>query len=314
MWPSSVQSSLLLCMLPLCADAARTLDSPKVLVTAPPSYAKRLRSFLEERGARVVSCPAVHTELLSRRDAKRLRRELLNGEYDYVAFTSRRGVEGAMRACGPRLGRRFARGRPTAIALGADADALGSYGVPRDRVLVPSKASPAGVVSLLRQRVPRKERATTTVLCPVPHIVGLSEPPVVPNFIASLRRAGFSCERTPAYTTRWPGPSRGARAAVQRLADFDAIAITSTAEAEGLKRFCDLYNVNLRRGHAAGVPIVVHGPVTAGGAQRCGVRVAAVNREFGSFAGLADTVMRVCALRLMGAWVLDVVDGSWLLD
>ena len=253
------------------ASALRRLEGATVLITTPSPYAARLKSALHAQGAAVVHLEAVRTELLHGGDQRKLRRALLidhrNG--DYVAFTSRRGIQGARRACGSQLTKAFTHGdKPfLAIALGADADALVACGVPHERVLVPRVASPAGIVAMLRARVPRAQRAATTVLCPVPRVVGLTEPPVVPRFLRALRRAGFGYARVDAYETRWPGAGRAARAATARLAvpgAIDAIAVTSTAEVEGLQRYCALYGVGLRR---AAVPLVAHGPVTAGGAR-----------------------------------------------
>ena len=306
---------MLLVRLLAVGAAPRSLDGTTILITAPPAYAGRLSSVLKDRGARVLSLPCVQTELLSGHEKRELRRELLGRECDYVAFTSRRGVEAAAGACGPQLCEAFGRGKPTAIALGADADALVARGVPRDRVLVPRSASPDGIVSMLRSRVRRRDRASTTVLCPVPRVDGLTEPRVVPRFVDALRRAGFRTERFPAYVTRWPGPDRAARSSVRRLqrpGEVDAIAITSTAEVEGLLRYCAWHGVQLPG--SALVPIVAHGPVTAAGARAMGVRVAAVNRNSHAFAGLADAIARTCARRLTGECLLALVDGAWLLD
>ena len=297
----------------LLAATHSSLEGTTILVTAPPAYASRLQRVLKSRGSSVVTCPTVQTELLRRRDQGQLRRDLLR-ECDFVAFTSRRGIEAAVRACGPRLCRQFRRGDSIPIALGADAEALVARGVPRDCILVPRRSTPAGIISMLRATVPRRQRRATTVLCPVPLVVDLSEPPVVPRFVYGLRRAGFDCARFPAYLTRWPGKSRSARRSVRMLADgrVDAIALTSTAEAEGLLRYCDEYSIALPSN--ADVPVVAHGRVTAGGARACGMRVAAFNRRPASFAGLADAIEAVLRRRRNGEWILEMVEESWLLD
>jgi uroporphyrinogen-III synthase len=271
---------------------------------------------LRARSITVVTCPTVETRLLGVLDQRALRKSLLEqtSPSTYIAFTSRMGIEGSMRACGPRLRAALRRGDLTAIALGADAEALIAHGVPRDRIISPKDASPSGIVEEMCMRVPRRFRTSTSIRCPVPRVVGLAEPPVVPKMVQELRRAGFSTSRFPAYETRWPGPSKRARRAMTRLAApdaIDAIALTSTAEAEGLLRLAELYGV---RRCVRDVPVVVHGPVTAAGARSIGLYPAAVNKRYATFAGLADTVDALCTRRIVGAWILRTLDESWLLD
>lgn len=311
------------------SSAIGDLCGATILVTAPPAYARRLQPLLEARGARVVRCPAVTTTLPTGRDAAALRRRLLSRRGalrgEYVAFTSRRGIEAAVRACGARRLRKALDARPSsssaeqppwAIALGADAGALVSAGMPPQRVLTPRRASPDGAVALLRARVPRKLRGATTVLCPIPCVAGLSEPAVVPAFLRALRKAGFAVEAFPAYSTRWPGPSRAAARAMRReLArpgGVDAIALTSTAEAEGLLRHARAHGVALPSG--ADTPVVALGPTTAAGARALGVRVDVVNRRYASFAGLADALAAVVRKRRLGRTLLALWEGEWLLE
>ena len=77
------------------ASALRRLEGATVLITTPSPYAARLKSALHAQGAAVVHLEAVRTELLHGGDQRKLRRALLidhrNG--DYVAFTSRRGIQ-----------------------------------------------------------------------------------------------------------------------------------------------------------------------------------------------------------------------------
>ncbi|XP_055829741.1 uncharacterized protein LOC129899020 [Solanum dulcamara] len=126
---------------------------------------------------------------------------------------------------------------PRIAALGKDAELLDRDFIQkmcenpeRIRILVPPIATPSGLVEALGLGLGRK------VLCPVPLVIGLDEPPVVPKFLEDLSKRGWIPVRLDAYETRWAG----AKCAVdvvrksEEECGFDAIVFTSTGEVEGL--------------------------------------------------------------------------------
>lgn len=276
----------------VCALASPSqLEGIRVLITAPPSYAPRLASHLESAGARVILLPTIVTEFLS--DDTTLRKTLLNQGRttpppDYVAFTSRRGIQAALRACRKeKLVNRFNKRVMQPIALGVDAEALSSAGVDHSFILTPEKTpTPQGIVELLCALVKPSERHHTRILCPIPLVSGgLTEPPVVPNFLQSLHDEGFvHVEAVHAYETSWTGPSAAAEEILTNADTVNVIAISSTAEAEGLLLLCQHYGVTLK------TKIAVHGPVTASGVEALGLDVDAVSQDSSSFRGMCHAV------------------------
>jgi len=234
-------------------------------------------------------------------DPDRLRPFLLPGALDpfaALAFTSRSGISAFARALSSSSHHPLADASAlpfTVAALGSDADLLdhaflsrlcGAAAGTRVSVLVPDVPTPAGLVEALGRGSGRR------VLCPVPDVVGLREPPVVPDFLAGLEAAGWVAVRAPAYTTCWAGP-RCAEALVDPdAAPLDAVVFTSTAEVEGLLKGLESAGWTWARltARCPGMVVAAHGPVTAGGARSLGVEVDVVSARFSSFHGVVDAL------------------------
>ncbi|CAN6182791.1 unnamed protein product [Urochloa humidicola] len=282
-----------------------SLAGRRVAFTTPQTggggaYGGRLGALLRQRGARPVPVPtiAVHPH-----DPDRLSPFLLPGALDpfaALAFTSRSGISAFSRAL-PSSHHPLsdpgadASALPfTVAALGSDADLLdgaflsrlcGDAGR-RVTVLVPDVATPAGLVEALGRGSGRR------VLCPVPEVVGLREPPVVPDFLAGLEAAGWVAVRAPAYATCWAGPGCAEALVAPDAAAPDAVVFTSTAEVEGLLKGLDAAGWSWARLRTRwpGMVVAAHGPVTAAGARSLGVEVDVVSARFSSFHGVVDAL------------------------
>jgi len=244
----------------------------------------------------------VPTVAVQPHDPDRLRPFLLPGALDpfaAIAFTSRSGISAFARAL-PTSHRPLSGSGASASALPFTVAALGSDANLLDRaflsrlcgdagtrvaVLVPDVATPAGLVEALGPGSGRR------VLCPVPDVVGLREPPVVPDFLAGLEAAGWVAVRAPAYTTCWAGPGCAGPLVDTDAAAPDAVVFTSTAEVEGLDAAG--WNWARLRARWPGMVVAAHGPVTANGARRLGVEVDVVSARFSSFHGVVDALATV---------------------
>jgi uroporphyrinogen-III synthase len=287
-----------------------SLAGRRVAFTTPQTdaggggYGGRLHAILRQRGARPVPVPTI---AIRAHDPDILRPFVAPGGLDAfaaLAFTSRSGISAFSRALLPSSSSSPAR-RPrhpvsdaatalpfTVAALGSDADLLDAAFLSRlcgdaggrVSVLVPDVPTPAGLVEALGSGSGRR------VLCPVPDVVGLREPPVVPGFLSGLEAAGWVAVRAPAYVTCWAGP-RCAEALVDAAAP-DAVVFTSTAEVEGLLKGLDAAGWSWPRLRARWPRIVVaaHGPVTADGVRRLGIEVDVVGARFSSFHGVLDAL------------------------
>lgn len=131
------------------------------------------------------------------------------------------------------------------------------------------------------------------VLCPVPRVVGLDEPQVVPDFLCDLRAAGWTPVRVDAYETRWAGPLC-AEGIVKGSEEggLDAVVFTSSAEVEGLLKSMEGFGLGFEglRRWCPRLVVAAHGPITAAGAERLGVKVDVVSSRFDSFQGVVDVL------------------------
>uniref|UniRef100_A0ACD5Y0H3 Uncharacterized protein n=1 Tax=Avena sativa TaxID=4498 RepID=A0ACD5Y0H3_AVESA len=262
-------------------------------------YGGRLDALLRQRGAHPLPVPTI---AIRAHEPDRLRPFLLPGALDpfaALAFTSRSGIAAFSRALPSSPSANLplsdaASALPfTVAALGSDADLLDyaflarlSRDAGRVAVLVPDVPTPAGLVAALGRGSGR------LVLCPVPAVDGLREPPVVPNFLAALEAAGWVAVRAPAYTTCWAGPGCAEVLVAPDAAVPDAIVFTSSAEVEGLLKGLDAAGWSWARIRTRWPDMVVaaHGPVTAEGVRRLGIEVDVVSSRFSSFHGVLDAL------------------------
>ncbi|KAM1508147.1 hypothetical protein ACFX10_017499 [Malus domestica] len=271
---------------------------PTVAFTTPPNYAARLAHLLTLKGFKPLSAPTLIVQPTPSTVAA-LKPHLSPPSLDLfsaVAFPSRTAVAAFSSAAAdvphPLLsphGDVF-----TVAALGKDSELIDDSFVhrlcpnpDRIRILVPLTATPNALVQSLEDGRGRR------VLCPVPLVVGLVEPPVVPHFLRDLEAKHWVPVRVNAYETRWAGPGC-AEEVVEKIEDeaLDAIVFTSTAEVEGLLKSFKEFGLDWEtaKSRCPKMLVAAHGPITAAGAQMLGVGVDLVSSQFGSFQGVVDAL------------------------
>ncbi|XP_042509271.1 uncharacterized protein LOC122084917 [Macadamia integrifolia] len=278
-----------------------------IAFTTPQNYAERLSHLIQINGAEPIWCPTIVVEPTPRTRAS-IRNFLLsspsqgdNGasrleDFSAIAFTSRTGIlafaESLAELENPPLAP--TDGGFTVSALGKDAELLTEEFLAmlcknpknRIRVLVPPKATPSSMVESLGAGHGRR------ILCPVPLVVGINEPPVIPDFLRALSERDWIPVRVSAYETRWAGPN-SAEVLLRRKERLDAIVFTSTGEVEGMLKSCrDLGfdDWGTVRERWPGLVVAAHGPVTALGAERLGVAVDVVSSRFDRFEGIVEAL------------------------
>ncbi|CAN4081786.1 unnamed protein product [Withania somnifera] len=272
-----------------------------IAFTTPQNYAARLSELIQLKGWTPLWCPTVIVE--STQQTISSIHHYLNypavflEEFSALAFTSRTGISAFSEALSINPTPPLAPNGEilTVSALGKDAELLDQdfigkmCGNPeRIRILVPPIATPSGLVETLGLGLGRK------VLCPVPLVIGLEEPPVVPKFLEDLSKRGWIPVRLNAYETRWAG----AKCALDVVAKseeecgFDAIVFTSTGEVEGLLKSLKEFGLDwsMVRRRCPRMVVAAHGPVTAAGAESLGVGIDVVSSNFGSFEGVVDAL------------------------
>lgn len=275
----------------LAAAASQPLNKRRIIVTSPRQYASKLCALLVAAGARPMWLPSIEiTALSDAADVAALDAALDDlSAYSHIAFTSKNGIQAVIqRLEEAHPGRAAEAVRASGIkvcALGADGEALLSSGFPVD--VLPAEASTRGLVAEL---VSRGEADGARVLCPTPKVTGgLTEPAVVPRFLAMLEEAGAAPVRVDAYVTQ-QGMSPAdveAEAALMRGGCVDAVVFTSTAEAQGLVHALGGADVLQDVIHRQGIVLAAHGPYTAAGVTSVtGLEVECIGRDFATFNGV----------------------------
>ncbi|WIA22644.1 hypothetical protein OEZ86_009619 [Tetradesmus obliquus] len=280
-------------------DVLATFDhlpllNKRILITAPRQYASKLTALLVDAGARPTWVPGVAISRLSEQQHwQQLDHSLQQLEsYSHLAFTSKNGILAVLERLaalhgGPEEAVQYVQQSGIKLcALGADGQVLRDAGL---QVHVsPKEASTKGLAAELAAT---SQAAGAHILCPVPHVAGgLVEPPIVPRFMDALAAAGADALRVPAYLTSLglPGPECCAKeAALLQQGYFDAIAFSSTAEAQGLCLLMDGKEAVVSAVQQHCTVLAAHGPYTAAGAgDVLGLPVPIVSRNFSTFNGL----------------------------
>lgn len=257
----------------------RPLAGRRVLITAPRTYALRFAQAILARGGLPILMPTIETALLDDYapldDCLRRR-----GDFGWIAFTSRNGIEALLYRC-EQLGLGVAALADCRLAaIGRDAERLAELGLGPD--LLPDEPSPGGIVAALG-RMPAS--AGRSILVPAPLVEGVAEPDVIPNFVAGLEAIGMRATRVPAYRTRLLDRARYAvELDLLRRGAIDAVAFSSAAEVAGFLAM--VAGPEDYRGCA----ICCFGPYTAANARQMGVAPTVVAADFSSFDGFAAAI------------------------
>jgi uroporphyrinogen-III synthase len=255
------------------------LYGKRILVTAPRNYASRLSEQIINKGGLPILMPTIETCLLDNYlvlDTALIKLD----EFDWIAFTSRNGIDAFFHRINV-LNIPLSRVKNCKLcAIGKDSERVLYFCGRID--LIPAEPSPEGIVSEFSKLPGIHEK---TVLVPVPEVVGVAEPDVVPKFISSLTKLGMEVTRAPAYTTRCLDKSiYGVELNLIRQGMIDAIAFSSTAEVESFLKM-----VNTKNDYESCV-VACFGPYTAANAQKLGVNVSIVSKDYSSFKGFAEAI------------------------
>lgn len=249
------------------------------MITAPRSYALRLAGALLDLGGLPLFMPTIATTLLE--DYTALDRCLAQRtSFDWIAFTSRNGIEALLHRC-VQLGLPATALQACRLAaIGQDAERLATQGLRVD--LLPAEPSPQGIVAELARL---SASAGQAILVPAPLVEGMPEPDIIPAFVAGLQQIGMHVTRVPAYRTRLL--DRGYyphELELIRRGAVDALAFSSAGEVAGFLAMVD------DPGDYRHCVIGCFGPYTAAQARRLGLAPAVVAEDFRSFAGFARAI------------------------
>ncbi|MEH2335668.1 uroporphyrinogen-III synthase [Nostoc sp.] len=255
------------------------LYGKRILVTAPRNYAYRLSEQIIKQGGLPVLMPTIETCYLS--NYTKLDAALNHiGEFDWIVFTSRNGITAFFQRMNDLNIPVSVVQKCQLCALGEDAESLSSFCGKVD--LIPTESSPAGIVAELAKLPQIHEKK---VLIPAPEVVGLPEPDVVPNLITDLQKLGIKVTPVPTYITQGLDASiYSIELNLMRQGMIDVIAFSSTAEVESF-----LTMVNSQSDYERCI-IACFGPYTTANAQKLGVDVSIVSKDYSSFEGFAEAI------------------------
>ncbi len=207
----------------------RPLSGQSVWLAAPDSRGGEWADAIAEQGADVRLVPAARIEAV--KDCDPLSEALLQlagGQaFDWVAFTSRNGVEHTCTHL-RRLGldaRAFARVKLAAVGS-ATAAALASHGLVAD--LVPEQPSSAGLLQALATVTNSQASPRRTILLPRSSRAGQ-------DLAEGLRGLGFAVVEAVAYRTRLPTAADADWQSRLRHRPPDAILFSSPSAVAGLR-------------------------------------------------------------------------------
>ncbi len=255
------------------------LYGKRILVTAPRNYAYRLSEQIIKKGGLPVFMPTIETCYLSNYTQLDTALDHID-EFDWIVFTSRNGITAFFHRMNDLDIPISVVEKCHLCALGKDAESLLSFCGKVD--LIPTEPSPAGIVAELA-KLPQIHQKK--VLIPAPEVVGLPEPDVVPNLITNLQQLGIEVTCVPTYITQGLNTSiYSIELNLMRQGMIDVIAFSSTAEVES---FLTMVNSQSDYEHCV---IACFGPYTTANAQKLGMNVSIVARDYSSFEGFAEAI------------------------
>lgn len=232
-------------------SARSSLDGRRVLLTRSAEDCAAWAAELERRGARAVLLPCIHTEGLDSPELRRALDEAL-ATADWLAFTSRRGVEAFMELRGG-----FEPALPSRCRIAVVGAATGAAA--RERLgrvdLVGKDGTGAGLAAALLAEGELRAR---------PHVVFAVAANAAPVPRQLLGAAGARCTRIEVYRTV-PAPEVERKRALSSLG-ADNVVLASPSAATGF-----VHQVEVD----AALPIYSIGPSTTKAARELGLAVAA---------------------------------------
>lgn len=255
------------------------LNGKRVLITAPRTYAKRLSEQIINIGGLPILMPTIETcELEDYTELDLSLQEI--AKYEWIAFTSRNGINAFFHRLSTLKFNLEILNNCCFCAIGQDAELLRELGHNVD--LIPKEPSPQGIINDLSKVTDIQGQ---NILVPAPQVIGITEPNVIPDFVAGLEKLGMNVTRIPSYITRClPKNLYTVELALIKQKLIDIIAFSSSAEVESFLQIID------DKSDYEGCTIACFGPYTAAHARNLGVNVSVVSQDFSSFQGFAEAI------------------------
>lgn len=248
-----------------------------ILITSPKGYSERFKDVFEESQLSPIAIPMIETVVPQ--DMPDIDKLLGNiRDYEYIAFSSRKAIESFYQKWNQN---RIDISHIKFCAIGKDTEyMIEKLGVVP--AVYPDEPSPMGIANKLGEERNIKGKKIAVL---VPEVKGIDEPDVVPDFLARLNETGMNVTRINAYITRTVDESEIEKAIyLISTKEVKCVAFTSSAEVEILLQHIEDKNI------LNDVAIACFGPYTSAFAQKKGLDVAIVAKDFGSFSGFLTAI------------------------
>lgn len=270
----NIKICLIACLFFISASLS---SQTEILITSPKGYSERFKNVFEESHLSPIAIPMIETVIPS--DMPDMDKLFANiGDYEYIAFSSRKAIESFYQKWHED---KIDISDIKFCAIGKDTEYMHEKLGVRP-TLYPDEPSPMGIANKLAEN---QHIANKKIAVLVPRVEGIEEPDVVPDFLAKLGEIGMDVTRIDAYITRSADKSK-----IQKAVDLisnrkvKCVAFTSSAEIEIL-----LQNIE-DKSILKNITVACFGPYTAAFAQKKGLNVSIVAKDFSSFSGFLEAI------------------------
>ena len=258
-----------------------------LLLTSPEGYARRLMKALADSPGtdrfRGVSRPMIQTDIhITSPDFRAFMHHL--ADFDYVAFSSRKAIEAFATALHEEQ-----LTLPEGLqlcAIGKDNEML-REALHVEPAFVAEEPSPMGIVRHLETL----SSAGLRIAVLAPEVIGMEEPPIVPDFVRGLAGIGMQPVRINAYRTQAASAEvlQDTARQIQQGA-YDAVVFTSGTE---IKVFLQMLPQGMDLSDfMQHLTVICYGPYTARCAAQYGLPVDFTSPAFGSFEELVGQIAK----------------------
>ena len=259
-----------------------------ILITSPEGYSERLKAALEVYNKdykpffNVICLPTISTQICPNCPEMI---EFLHAQdcYDYAFFASRKAIDSMREALQQQqvvLSKKIGY-----CAAGEDikymCEQLGVL-----PTFIPTEPSPMGIVEELKKDEANEGKRIAIL---APNIIGMKEPPTIPQLMSALEKTTMIANRIPAYVT-----SKCNKGQIKKIASLlqtnfiDCIAFSSGGEIQSL--IDGLNALTPPVALPSSLTVACFGPYTAACAKELGVDVQLVSQDFSSFEGFAEAL------------------------
>ncbi|NCC08987.1 MAG: uroporphyrinogen-III synthase [Bacteroidia bacterium] len=259
-----------------------------LLVTTPQGYAERFEKAMQQANGKtktsieVLYIPAIAHELSPQHiDMQRLIEHLEC--YDYLLLSSRKAIDALWESL--KQNKKSLPKQVKMCAVGADISYMRER-LHTEPAFIPVEPSPMGVVRWLSENGGCKGQRIGVL---APEVIGMEEPPTVPQLLVALQTIGLITDRISAYTT-YSCLDSTIRTIITEIKNgrINGIAFTSGGEVQSLMDAIQQVEPSFK--FPTDFTLACLGPYTAGCASKLGLTVHLIGDRFDSFEGFAETL------------------------